>query len=58
MISPVDDEGKITEEAGIFSGLDVLGDGNTAVIDHLDEHSAIVIVEPYSKSYYSSRNTY
>ncbi|GJS21657.1 RNA-directed DNA polymerase, eukaryota [Tanacetum coccineum] len=47
--SPVDDEGKFTEEAGIFCGLDVLGDGNAAVIDHLDERSSIVMVEPYSK---------
>lgn len=52
LVSPVDDEGKFTEEAGIFSGLDVLGDGNAAVIDHLDECSSIVMVEPYSKSYH------
>lgn len=50
LISPVNDEGKFTEEAGIFNGLDVLGDGNAAVIDHLDERLSIVMVEPYSKS--------
>ncbi|XP_052623624.1 isoleucine--tRNA ligase, chloroplastic/mitochondrial-like [Lactuca sativa] len=49
IISPVDDEGKFTEEAGIFKGLDVLGDGNAAVIDHLDQLSSIIMVEPYSK---------
>lgn len=31
LVSPVDDEGKFTKEAGIFCGLDVLGDGNAAV---------------------------
>ncbi|GKC56425.1 isoleucine--tRNA ligase, chloroplastic/mitochondrial, partial [Tanacetum coccineum] len=35
--SLVDDDGKFTEEAGIFYGLDVLSDGNAAMIDHLDE---------------------
>lgn len=49
IISPVDDEGKFTKEAGIFKGLDVLGDGNAAVIDHLDQLSSIIMVEPYSK---------
>ncbi|GJT46158.1 hypothetical protein Tco_0954873 [Tanacetum coccineum] len=43
-----DDEEKLTEKAGIFSGLDVFGDVNAAVIDHLDELSFIVMVEPYS----------
>ncbi|KAI7743352.1 hypothetical protein M8C21_003233, partial [Ambrosia artemisiifolia] len=51
IISPVDDEGKFTEEAGIFSGLDVLGDGNAAVINHLDERLSIVMVEPYKHKY-------
>nr|GEU92962.1 isoleucine--tRNA ligase, chloroplastic/mitochondrial [Tanacetum cinerariifolium] len=51
LVSPVDDEGKFTEEAGIFCGLDVLGDGNAAVIDHLDERSSIVMVEPYKHKY-------
>nr|GEW57364.1 60S ribosomal protein L11 [Tanacetum cinerariifolium] len=36
-----------TEEAGIFCELHVLGDGNADVIDHLDERSSIVMVEPY-----------
>ncbi|XP_052623250.1 isoleucine--tRNA ligase, chloroplastic/mitochondrial-like [Lactuca sativa] len=51
IISPVDDEGKFTEEAGIFKGLDVLGDGNAAVIDHLDQLSSIIMVEPYKHKY-------
>eukprot|EP00741_Cyanophora_paradoxa_P002768 tig00000630_g2688.t1 len=36
LLSPVDDEGRFTEEAGeAFKGLDVLSDGNQAVIDAL-----------------------
>ncbi|KAI8003187.1 hypothetical protein LOK49_LG08G03205 [Camellia lanceoleosa] len=34
--SPVDDDGK-------FSGLDVLGGGNVAVIEYLDEHMSIIM---------------
>lgn len=49
LVSPVDDDGKFTEEAGQFRGLDVLGNGNVAVIDYLDEHLSMIMVEPYSK---------
>lgn len=49
VFSPVDDEGKFTEEAGQFNGLDVLGNGNTAVIECLDENLSMIMVEPYSK---------
>lgn len=38
-----------TEESGPFSGLDVLGNGNVAVIEYLDENSSMIMVEPYSK---------
>ncbi|THG12766.1 hypothetical protein TEA_028985 [Camellia sinensis var. sinensis] len=51
LFSPVDDDGKFTEEAGQFSGLDVLGDGNVAVIKYLDEHASIIMVEPYKHKY-------
>lgn len=49
ILSPVDDEGKFTQEAGKFSGLDVLGDGNIAVVKHLDETSSLLMEEAYSK---------
>lgn len=49
IVSPVDDVGRFTEEAGQFRGLDVLGNGNVAVIDYLDEQLSLVMVEPYSK---------
>ncbi|GKB32379.1 kinase-like domain, phloem protein 2-like protein [Tanacetum coccineum] len=42
---------KFTEEACIFSGCRVNGDGNPAGIDHLDELSSIVMIAPsYGKS--------
>lgn len=49
MLSPVDDEGKFTEEAGKFCGLDVLADGNSAVVKYLDEHLSIIMEESYRK---------
>lgn len=51
ILSPVDDDGKFTEEAGQFSGLDVLGNGNTAVVEYLDDRYLMLMVEPYSKFY-------
>ena len=47
ILSPVGDDGKFTEEAGQFSGLDVLGDGNIAVVNWLDEHLSIIMEESY-----------
>ena len=35
ILAPVDDNGNFTDEAGQFAGLNVLGDGNQAVIDAL-----------------------
>lgn len=43
------DDGRFTEEAGHFSGLDVLGDGNVAVVKYLDEQLSLLVEEPYSK---------
>ncbi|KAG7018611.1 Isoleucine--tRNA ligase, chloroplastic/mitochondrial, partial [Cucurbita argyrosperma subsp. argyrosperma] len=51
LISPVDDDGKFTEEAGQFSGLDVLGDGNTAVVKYLDDHFSLILEESYGKAF-------
>lgn len=47
VVSPVDDDGKFTEEAGEFSGLDVLGDGNAAVVEYLDRNLSMILEEPY-----------
>ncbi|CAN6468330.1 unnamed protein product [Victoria cruziana] len=51
IFSPVDDDGKFTNEAGQFSGLDVLGDGNTAIIKFLDEKMLLMKHEPYKHKY-------
>ncbi|KAK0607427.1 hypothetical protein LWI29_014832 [Acer saccharum] len=51
ILSPVDDEGKFTEEAGQFNGLHVLGDGNGAVVKYLDEHMSIIMEESYEHKY-------
>lgn len=50
IISPVDDDGKFTEEAGEFNGQEVLGAGNDAIVKYLDEQLSLVLEEPYSKS--------
>ncbi|XP_010248472.1 PREDICTED: isoleucine--tRNA ligase, chloroplastic/mitochondrial isoform X2 [Nelumbo nucifera] len=51
IFSPVDDDGRFTEEAGQFCGLDVLGDGNDAIVKYLDEHMSIIMEEPYKHKY-------
>ncbi|KAB1213992.1 Isoleucine--tRNA ligase [Morella rubra] len=51
VLSPVDDGGKFTEEAGQFVGLDVLGDGNMAVVKYLDEHFSLIMEESYGHKY-------
>lgn len=50
ILSPVGDDGKFTKEAGKFAGLDVLGDGNKAVVNYLDEQMSLIMEEPYSNS--------
>ncbi|XP_057956908.1 isoleucine--tRNA ligase, chloroplastic/mitochondrial [Malania oleifera] len=51
ILSPVDENGYFTEEAGQFCGLDVLGDGNAAVVKYLDDHLSIIMEEPYKHKY-------
>ena len=38
ILSPIDDNGKFTEETEYFFGLYVLVDGNVAIFKSLDEH--------------------
>ena len=46
LLSPVDDAGRFTEEAGErFVGKDVLGDGNLEAIAALDEVGALLMEE-------------
>ncbi len=52
LLSPVDDAGRFTEEAGPrFEGKDVLGDGNAEVITALEECGALILMEPYPHKY-------
>lgn len=58
LLSPVDDEGKFTIEAGssttvgdAFVGKSVLGDGNVAVIDALRDVGALILVQDYGHKY-------
>jgi isoleucyl-tRNA synthetase len=52
LVSPVDDAGKFTIEAGErFAGMEVLGDGNQAIIDALTEVGALLKVEDYGHKY-------
>lgn len=51
ILSPVDDSGNFTEEAKQFSGLNVLGDGNTAVVKYLDDNMSLLLEEPYKHKY-------
>jgi isoleucyl-tRNA synthetase len=52
ILSPVDDVGRFTIEAGErFQGMDVLGDGNQAIIDALQEENALLKAEDYGHKY-------
>lgn len=52
LLSPVDDAGRFTDEAGQeFCGLDVLGDGNQAVIEALEKRNVLIKEENYNHKY-------
>ncbi|MBD2636870.1 isoleucine--tRNA ligase [Limnothrix sp. FACHB-881] len=51
VLSPVDDRGNFTEEAGPFAGLNVLKDANGAVIAALTEAGSLLKREPYAHKY-------
>ncbi len=51
ILAPVDDGGNFTEEAGQFAGLNVLGDGNQAVIDAMLAAGSLLKEEPYQHKY-------
>jgi isoleucyl-tRNA synthetase len=51
ILAPVDDDGNFTAEAGPFAGLNVLGDGNTAVIEAMQAAGALLKEEPYVHKY-------
>lgn len=47
----MDDDGVFTAEAGAFAGLPVLGAGNAAVIEALQEQGALLLEEAYGHKY-------
>ncbi|MBD2345325.1 isoleucine--tRNA ligase [Anabaena subtropica] len=51
ILAPVDDNGNFTQEAGQFAGLNVLGDGNQAVIDALAAAGSLLKEEAYAHKY-------
>lgn len=51
LLSPVDADGKFTQEAGEFAGLNVLGEGNEAVIQALTKAGSLLKEEPYQHKY-------
>lgn len=51
VLSPVDEEGNFTQEAGSFAGLNVLGDANAAVIKALSEANVLLKQEDYVHRY-------
>ena len=51
ILSPVDDKGNFTEEAGKFAGLNVLKDANEAIIAALGEEKSLLLEEAYQHKY-------
>jgi isoleucyl-tRNA synthetase len=51
ILSPVDDQGNFTEEAGQFAGLNVLKDANRAIINELKNRGSLLKEELYLHKY-------
>jgi isoleucyl-tRNA synthetase len=51
ILSPVDDKGNFTEEAGQFAGLNVLKDANEAIIQAMQEAGSLLKEEAYGHKY-------
>jgi isoleucyl-tRNA synthetase len=52
ILAPVDGDGNFTEEAGeLFQGANVLGDGNTLVIQALKDTNSLILEEAYPHKY-------
>lgn len=51
ILSPVDDKGIFTSEAGQFEGLNVLKDANEVIINALQEKGSLLKEEPYQHKY-------
>ncbi len=51
ILSPVDDQGNFTEEAGQFAGLNVLKDANKAIVNELKNKGSLLKEELYLHKY-------
>jgi isoleucyl-tRNA synthetase len=51
VLSPVDERGNMTAEAGPFEGLNVLKDANPAVIEAMEKAGSLLKHEPYAHKY-------
>ena len=51
VLCPVDEAGTLTDEAGPFSGLNVLKDANPAIIQALRDSGALLAEQPYAHRY-------
>jgi isoleucyl-tRNA synthetase len=51
IFAPVDADGNFTEEAGPFAGMNVLGEGNAAVVQALQTAGSLLKEEPYVHKY-------
>ena len=51
ILSPVDAKGNFTKEAEQFAGLNVLGEGNGAVVEALAKAGSLLKEEPYNHKY-------
>ncbi len=51
ILSPVDEKGNFTAEAGEYKGLNVLGDGNGAIVEALEKADSLLKEEPYPHKY-------
>ncbi|PSB01723.1 isoleucine--tRNA ligase [Merismopedia glauca] len=51
ILSPVDADGNLTEDAGAFAGLNVLKDANAKIIEALETAGSLLLMEPYHHKY-------
>lgn len=51
ILAPVDENGNFTQDAGKFAGLNVLGEGNQAIIDALAQAGSLLKEEAYQHKY-------
>ncbi|MGF1459355.1 MAG: isoleucine--tRNA ligase [Leptolyngbyaceae cyanobacterium] len=51
VLCPVDERGDMTDEAGLFAGMNVLKNANSAVIEALEQAGSLLKHEPYPHKY-------